>query len=79
MGPEFVDLYPPRTTIDTAKHQFFHSPQLSFQIFLSGTDQPKCSEFVRGIGSAEKGLRNIGLSKEQIEAFRINIGQLATA
>jgi len=76
MGPEFIDLFPPRTNLDRRKRKLYHSPQLRFEIFQNGTENQKAAEYLNGIILITRELFSIGLDDEQIAEFRSGIESL---
>ena len=76
MSPDFIDFYPPRSKFRSGEKKFFHSPQLPFSTFQTGTDKERKYSYIKGILTAIPMLKATGLTSCQIINFGENIKRL---
>ena len=76
MGTDFVELYPERSSFSKKENKLFHSPQLSFKIFDTGTAPEKERAYIEGILSVEPLLHSMGLDQKQITEFESKLSGL---
>lgn len=69
MGPDFLDMYPSRSTFSLSENKIFHSPQLNFDTFINGTEVQKKDAYIKGIMSAKLSLKSAKLDDTQILDF----------
>lgn len=70
MGKEWIDLYPARSRVSRKEKRFSCCPQLSYEIFVSGTYNECLAEYLRGLEEVPSGIRKLGATDEQIEDFK---------
>lgn len=63
------DGYPERSAADYAKKIYDCSPQLNFEVFVSGTFGDQLQEYINGIAVAGPHLSQLGVSAEHISEF----------
>ena len=76
MGPEFADLYPPRSHFNKQEGKIFHSPVLNFEIFVNGTDREMKLEYIRGMQVDDRLLKKSGLSSDQATEFNNSVEKM---
>lgn len=61
--------YPARSKLRKRERLYNCSPQLNYEIFVSGTFEEQLQEYIRGISETAPHLVGLGATPEQIEEF----------
>jgi hypothetical protein len=62
--------YPARSKLRLKERLYDCAPHLNYEVFVSGTESMQLKEYLSGIASSAPHLARLGVSAEQIEAFR---------
>jgi hypothetical protein len=62
--------YPERSRFYKKKRAYAFSPQLNYEIFVSGSFEDQLKEYIRGIALSAPHLKGLGATPEQIADFK---------
>lgn len=69
MPDELRDRYPPRFKLRTRERLYDCAPQLSYEIFISGTFEQQIDEYMRGLEESVHYVEELGATDEQIAQY----------
>ena len=70
MPDDMHEKFKARSGISRKENIFYCCPQLSYEIFVSGTYNECLAEYLRGLEEVPSGIRKLGATDEQIEDFK---------
>lgn len=77
MPPDFIERYPARSKLLLKKKEFDCSPQLNYEVFVSGTFEQQVNEYVRGLSDSVPYLKELGATPEQTAEYKAILEKIA--